>query len=250
MSNLFLGIDYQRDFMDGGKLGVPGALADVSRAARFISRNKKISAIAVSLDTHTARQIFHPCWWADADGNNPPPFTVIKDFNKYRPLFYENETAEYIKILEKNGSAPLTIWPYHCLKGTEGAALAEEFADAVYGHSLRQNSDPIFIIKGEDPLSEMYGIIKPENDSSENVEALNILSKFDKIIIAGEAASHCVLSSVRQILQHLDGKNIFLLTDCVSSIAGFEEATKSAYEELKDKRGLNLVNSEDFSLQD
>lgn len=73
---LFLGIDVQQDFMDNGALGVPGAHGDVERMTKFIYDNMdKIATIAVSIDTHTPHQIFHPCWWVDDDGNNPAPCT-------------------------------------------------------------------------------------------------------------------------------------------------------------------------------
>lgn len=63
---LFLGIDVQQDFMDNGALGVPGAHGDVERMTQFIYNNMdKITNIAVSIDTHTPHQIFHPCWWID-----------------------------------------------------------------------------------------------------------------------------------------------------------------------------------------
>lgn len=75
---LFIGIDVQQDFMDGGALGVSGAHGDVERMTRFIYNNMdKISNIAVSIDTHTPHQIFHPCWWIDENGNNPAPYTPI-----------------------------------------------------------------------------------------------------------------------------------------------------------------------------
>ena len=49
--------------MDNGALGVPGAHGDVERMTQFIYNNMdKITNIAVSIDTHTPHQIFHPCW--------------------------------------------------------------------------------------------------------------------------------------------------------------------------------------------
>ena len=88
---LFLGIDVQQDFMDHGALGVPGAHGDVERMTRFIyDYMEKISNIAVSMDTHTPHQIFHPCWWIDENGEHPAPYTVITlqdlDQGKYRAL--------------------------------------------------------------------------------------------------------------------------------------------------------------------
>ena len=75
---LFLAIDVQQDFMEGGALGVPGSGGDVERMTRFLYENmERISNIAVSLDTHTPHQIFHPCWWIDENGNHPAPNTPI-----------------------------------------------------------------------------------------------------------------------------------------------------------------------------
>ena len=59
---LFIAVDVQQDFIEGGALCVFGATADVHRMTRFIYENmEKISQIAISLDTHTPYQIFHPC---------------------------------------------------------------------------------------------------------------------------------------------------------------------------------------------
>ena len=67
---LFLGIDIQTDFMDNGALGVAGAKQDVIRLSQFLYKHMdKLSKIIVSLDTHEVKQIFHPCWWVDIEGN-------------------------------------------------------------------------------------------------------------------------------------------------------------------------------------
>ena len=79
-NNHLLLIDMQVDFCHpGGSLYVPGALGDVQRVIEFIYRNAgHISQITCSLDSHLPSQIFSPNWWADADGNHPAPFTIIR----------------------------------------------------------------------------------------------------------------------------------------------------------------------------
>lgn len=99
---LFLGIDVQQDFMDNGALGVPGAHGDVERMTRFIYKNMdKISNIAVSIDTHTPHQIFHPCWWIDENGNNPKGGTPITladlDSGKWRAVIHPIESRDYVE---------------------------------------------------------------------------------------------------------------------------------------------------------
>lgn len=112
---LFLGIDVQQDFMDNGALGVPGAHGDVERMTQFIYNNMdKITNIAVSIDTHTPHQIFHPCWWIDENGNNPVPYTPITladlDSGKYRAVIYPRQSRDYVEHLEKDGKKTLCVY--------------------------------------------------------------------------------------------------------------------------------------------
>lgn len=199
---LFLGIDVQQDFMDNGALGVPGAHGDVERMTQFIYNNMdKITNIAVSIDTHTPHQIFHPCWWIDENGNNPAPYTPITladlDSGKYRAVIYPRQSRDYVEHLEKDGKKTLCVWSYHCLQGTSGAAFENQFANMIYFHSVAKKAVTQRLVKGQDPLSEMYGIIKPEYDTKNyiNIDFLNKLENYDKIIIAGEAKSHIVIKA-------------------------------------------------------
>ena len=161
---LFLGIDVQQDFMDNGALGVPGAHGDVERMTQFIYNNMdKITNIAVSIDTHTPHQIFHPCWWIDENGNNPAPYTPITladlDSGKYRAVIYPRQSRDYVEHLENDGKKTLCVWSYHCLQGTSGAAFENQFANMIYFHSVAKKAVTQRLVKGQDPLSEMYGII-------------------------------------------------------------------------------------------
>lgn len=257
---LFIGIDVQHDFMDGGALGVPGAHGDVERMTRFIYNNMdKISNIAVSIDTHTPHQIFHPCWWIDENGNNPAPYTSITladlDSGKWRAVINPRSSRDYVEHLEKDGKKTLVVWSYHCIQGTTGCALENQFANMIYFYSVAKKSVVQRLVKGQDPLSEMYGVIKPEYDTNGyiNLDFLNKIEKFEKIIIGGEAKSHCVMESIKQILEHYENrpevtKKIYILEDCMSIIPGFEDATAQAFGEFKTKYHVNLVNSTDSIL--
>jgi len=201
---LFFGIDVQQDFMDNGALGVSGAHEDVARMTKFIYNNmEKITHISVSIDTHIPHQIFHPCWWIDENGNNPAPYTVITladlDSGKWRPIVEPIKSREYVENLEKNSKKKLCIWTYHCLQGTEGAALENQFANMIYFHSVARKYALNPIVKGQDPLSEMYGIIKPEYDRRGyvNQALLNKFAKFDKIII-GEPSQQKMIDKQQQ----------------------------------------------------
>ena len=254
---LFIGIDVQQDFMEKGALGVPGAHGDVERMTRFIYENMDaISNIAVSIDTHTPYQIFHPCWWIDEQGSNPAPYTTVTladlDSGKWKAVINPIASRDYVGHLEQDGKKTLCIWPYHCIQGTVGCALENQFANMVYFHSVAKKAIVQRLVKGQDPLSEMYGVIKPEYDTKGyiNLDFLNKLEQYDKIVIAGEAKSHCVLESIQQILEYYENRpeitrKIYILEDCMSPIPGFEKVTDSAFETFKRKYQVAIAKSTD-----
>jgi nicotinamidase-related amidase len=254
---LFLGIDVQQDFMDHGALGVAGAQKDVERMTRFIYDNmEKISNIAVSMDTHTPHQIFHPCWWIDENGEHPAPYTMITlkdlDEGRWRAVINPQASREYVKHLEQDAKKALCIWTYHCMQGTTGAALENQFANMIYFHSVARKAVVQRLVKGQDPMSEMYGIIRPEYDTKGymNLEFLNKLERFDKVLIAGEAKSHCVLESIKQILEYYETRpevteKVYVLEDCMSSISGYEDMANQMFEDFRKRYRIHLVKSTD-----
>jgi nicotinamidase-related amidase len=257
---LLIAIDMQQDFMEKGALGVPGSHKDVERLVMWIYANmEKLTQITASIDTHNPFQIFHPCWWMDKDGKNPPPFTAItlKDLDNGTWLAAINPKAsrEYVENLEKLGKKTLVIWPYHCLQGTAGNALENQFANMIYFHSVARKTILDRMVKGFDPMSEMYGIVKAEYDPKNriNIDFLNKLSSYDKIVIAGEAKSHCVLESIQQILDHFQSnsemtKKVYILEDCMSLIPGFEKITEDAFNHFRSQYKVNIVKTDSFGL--
>jgi len=254
---LLLAIDMQNSFMEKGSLGVPGSHGDAERLCRFIySYADRISGITVSLDSHGPLQIFHPVWWKDAEGKNPQPFTVITAADiksgKWRPAVNSEDSLDYVENLERLGKKRLTIWPYHCIKGTIGQSLESMFSNLIYFLSTAKRIPITSVVKGEDPLSEMYGIFKPEYSKTDciNIDLLRSLEKYRKIFIAGEASSHCVLETVKQIAEFYSGdkemtSRVHILTDCMSPIPGFEPGTEREFLSLAEKHGMKLVKSTD-----
>jgi nicotinamidase-related amidase len=259
-SVLLIGIDVQQDFMENGALGVPNSHKDVENLSKFIYNNiDKISQITISIDTHNPFQIFHPCWWIDENGDNPPPLTAITladlDSGKWRAVINPIASREYVENLEKQSKKVLVIWTYHCLQGTSGCALENQFVNMVYFHSVAKKSMTLRLVKGQDPLSEMYGIIKPEYDTKNyiNIDFLNKIESFNKIIIAGEAKDFCVYESIKQILEYYQNKpevtkKIFILEDCCSSVMDTPEQSEIKYTDLKKKYNINIVDSTSLKL--
>lgn len=259
---LLLAIDVQNDFMENiGSLAVQGSKGDVQRLTQWMYRNiESLTQVICSLDCHSMMQIFHPVWWLDREGNHPAPFTIISYEDAANGIWTaangETERSlEYLRNLESAGKKQLCIWPYHCLEGTAGAKLESEFTKMLYFHAAVRNATPKLIYKGQNPYTEMYGIIKAEYDKEYYVNhaVLDAIREYDTIFIAGEASSHCVLASVEQILEHFaDDRSITaritLLEDCMSPIGGFESSTQQQFEELKEKYGVQIRKSTEVTL--
>jgi len=251
---LLFAVDVQRDFMDGGALGVAGSCADVSRLTHFIYDNiTQITSVAATLDTHSLQQIFHACWWRDGQGGVPKPYTIITradlDSGKWRPVFEPEASAEYLEHLESSGQKKLCIWPYHCLEGTSGCALENQFSNMVHFFSLARNSKLRKIIKGTIPATEFYGAFRPEYSPADiftNKELLDEIADYGKIIVAGEAMDYCVYETVKQMLEGLNGREnlpkVFILSDCMSSIQTRETA-EALYTGLAKKYKIQIVKS-------
>ena len=252
-------VDMQRDFMEGGPLGVAGSLGDTERLTRFIYKNMtKITEIAASLDTHSPRQIFHQCWWRGADGQMPEPFTVITEKDakegRWRPLYEKEKSEEYLEYLESGGQKKLIIWPYHCIEGTAGCALENQFSNMIHFFSAARGADLKKIVKGTLPATEFYGIVSPEYDpggSYANRELLGDLRRCDRLVIAGEARDYCVAQSVLQICEAMEKEKkrpeIFIMEDCMSCVGSDTAAVAAAYGAWADKFSFRIVKStEDF----
>ncbi len=258
-------VDVQVDFVhEDGALSVPGAVDDTRRTVEWIYRHvNQITTIAASLDSHIPLQIFFPTWWVDEDGNHPAPFTPISvqdvQSGKWRPLYEEAWSREYVERLEEQAKKLLMIWPYHTLIGTPGHALTPALYEAIAFHAAARRTQPQFLTKGTLPKTEHYSILEPEVKVEGNpmgvlnVEFLNMLKSHDVIYVAGQAKSHCVLETVASLVRHMgegDGalSRIHLLTDCMSSVVhpeiDFEAIANETFARFAE-HGVQLVTSTD-----
>lgn len=264
VKTMLLIVDNQRDFVHAdGALSVPGALEDVERLIDWIYRNAHgISAIGASLDTHTPMMIFHADWWRNESGKHPAPFTQItlEDIKKgiWMPLMDLKWSVQYVDQLEKNAKKNLMIWPNHCIVGTDGQKLVPALAEAIAYHSAARNTQPKFLEKGTVPQVEHYGIFAaevfyPKNPKASglNTEYLDLIAQYDRIYVAGEAKSHCVLETMKQMLSYFASQpdviaKIRFLVDCTSSVVhpsiDFETIAKAELASME-KQGVQMVNS-------
>lgn len=254
---MFLLIDGQKDFCHpSGSLYVGGrsqrgAIEDSARTAAFIYRNMHhLTGITCTLDTHQASQIFVPSFWIDTEGNHVPCFTEITTESvrkgQYRPdpavckMLGENVqpgwltayAEHYCKSLEAAGKYTLMVWPFHCLLGTPGHALLGVLAEAHQFHAWARRTQSWIEVKGGNALTENYSVLGPEVTKTHdnkvigqaNTTFIKTLLGYDAIVIAGQAASHCVKSSIDDLLGNILqqdpalAKKCHILGDCMSAV--------------------------------
>jgi len=243
-----------------------GAIEDSERVTAFLYRNlDAVTEVVVTLDTHTAAQIFHPLFWVDEAGEHPAPHTVIGladvESGRWRvnpelapavsprPGFdVEAWGRYYARRLADGGKYPLVVWPYHSMVGGIGHALVSAVEEAVFFHSVARQSPTRVEVKGRNALTENYSVLRAEvlEDArgtpiaSPNQALVEHLLSFDRVVIAGEARSHCVAWTVEDLLAEVRtrdpglARKFVLLDDCSSAvvvpgIADFTDAAESAF---------------------
>jgi len=261
----------------GGRSG-HGAVEDNARLCQFIYRNLgNISHITATLDTHKTMQVFHAVFFIDKDGNHPAPYTDIhaselRDgkwvFNPalasefdIAPEYGQQMMIHYAEELEKKNKYALTIWPYHAMLGGIGHALVSSVEEALFFYSIARLAQPEMMIKGDTPFTENYSVIGPEVLSGPMDETLGThdqrfiqqLQQYDKLIIAGQAKSHCVAWTISDLLEDIAvtdlelAKKVYLLEDCTSpvvvpGVVDHTDTADAAYERFA-KAGMHVVKS-------
>jgi nicotinamidase-related amidase len=283
-------IDVQRDFCFpngslyvGGRSG-RGAIDDNRRIAEFIYRNLgSITNVTTTLDTHFAYQLFFASFWVDRHDRPLAAFREIESEHiaagEVRPSqamakwlcngnypWLLGQVKHYCDELGRAGKYKLYLWPPHCLLGSDGHALAGVIHEARLFHSYARVAQSWCEVKGGNPFTENYSVMRPEvltrHDgqplAQRNTQFLSTLLTANAVLIAGQAASHCVKSSIDDLLSEIVtrdpalARKVYILTDCMSSVAvpdgkgGFvADFTPQAEDALArfEAAGMNLVRS-------
>jgi nicotinamidase-related amidase len=250
-------IDVQKDFCFpqgslyvGGTTG-RGALDDSARLARFIYANlARLSEITCTLDTHVPFQVFFASFWRDADGAPLEAHRVVTADDvragRARPnpdvaafvcggdtAWLARQALHYCEALERAGKYQLYLWPPHCLIGGEGHNLVGALHAARLFHAFARAAPNGVEIKGSQALTENYSVLAPEVLAAHDGSALGTrnsafverLLRADALIVAGQAASHCVKSTLEDLLDEIRARDprlasrVYVLRDAMSSVA-------------------------------
>jgi nicotinamidase-related amidase len=263
----------------GGRSG-SGAVDDNRRLCEFIYRNLgTITQVSATLDTHQAIQIFHALFLVDSSGNHPDPMTMVsvEDVEngrwKFNPAvanslgisvsYGQQFLLHYTQRLKAKGKYDLTIWPYHAMLGGIGHALVASVEEAIFFHAVARYSQPDFVVKGGNPLTEHYSAIGPEVLTGPNGapiaerdgKFIKALESFDAVAIAGQAKSHCVAWTIDDLLTGIRAQDerlvekVYLLEDCTSPVViprvvDFTDEADEAFRRFAEA-GMHIVRSTD-----
>ncbi len=286
-------IDVQRDFCFpqgtlyvGGRSGT-GAIDDSRRIAEFVYREMgALTSVIPTMDTHFPFQIFTPSFWVDQDGNELLPHDMI-DGNldilrggqptglkaRTNPAMASwlsggnygwllKQAEHYVSELAKGGKYLLYVWPEHCVLGSMGHSLVGVVQEARMFHAYVRGSQNEVEVKGGNPLTENYSVLGPEVVSrwdgkgaigQKNARFVKTLLDYDAVVIAGQASSHCVKSTIDDLLGEIQAKDpelakkVYVLRDCTSAVVvpGVIDFTPQA-EAALDRyaaAGMNIVES-------
>jgi len=268
-----------------GTLVVPGAEDDMGRVATMIKRiGPKFDDITVTLDSHQGVGIERPGWWKRVgDGAAPAPFSILgihpdgkrivtldaangmapteEEYTTHLPSFLHGGgptgegTFGYLKALAANGRYPHVVWTVHCVVGTWGWSIVPVLADALLDWEHSEFGRINYVTKGNNPWTEHFSAVKaevpdPGDPSTQiNTNLIQSLEEADIIPVTGEALSHCVANSVRDVGDCFSDpkyvSKLVLLTDASSNVGGFEFLGDAFMQEMLAK-GMQTSTTVDF----
>jgi len=268
----------QQQVVHDGELCVPGAWEDMERVANLVSRlTDKLYEIHVTLDSHHPLHIAHPMYFRSVlDGSPPNPFTIMREeSNKIIGSAFDangnpsdvgefitslrqelQPTLEYLVELRNGGRYPHCIWPPHCLIGTPGHNVVQPLFDALHEWEVKHVGAIVdFVTKGSNYRREHFSAVKAEVIDTEddttalNTDFINTVMEADEILLCGEALSHCLANTVRDMANSFKDDSFIqkcvLLTDGSSNVPGFDQFGTDFVSEMT-ARGMKTATCADY----
>ena len=255
-------IDPQVDFHPGGSLAIKTADDDADRIGQMLQDHAAdIAAVHITLDSHQRMHIAHGLFWKDNGGDPPPPYTIISHDDvksgKWKPVREEfgDWALQYVKGLETSSregveAFPLCIWPEHCIIGSPGHNIVPPVLDGLRAWVEEKKEAVDYVLKGQNCFTEMYSALRAEVEvpgdkkTHLNNSLINKLLRRERVLVCGQAKSHCVNFTVRDLVANWPAEElhrIYLLEDGMSSVPGFEGNGEAFIADMK-AAGLGVVS--------
>lgn len=254
-------IDPQNDFCDipGAALPVTGANADMTRLAALMKQARdKLGDITVTLDSHASVGIERTTFWTTADGQPVAPFTQIAESDVRAGRFVPRDRQRlpdvlaYLAALERGGRYQLVVWPVHCVIGTWGHNIHEAVAAELAAWEQATQRTALRVLKGLNPMTEQYSAVQAEVPDARDPQTLPNRTLIERarpsgglLLVAGEAASHCVASTMEHLFTALTANErarVVILSDCMSPVGSFEAQAGKFYVQAR-AQGARVMTS-------
>lgn len=273
--HLLIGIDYELDFADDGRLPVKGMYDDLARFCERVIKGvleEYHTDYIFSFDKHPPHVIHGDTWWKDELGN-PPDLTLpvqmrLDDPNPRRPVFMCNyldgrksnpvfpttmkaHTLTYAKHLQATGQGDIWVFTSHCREGTDGVCLPAALMEIIEWASVARGIQPIYLYKGMIAEVDWFGPFRPCMDVPTHPQGglqtqyLDYIKACKTTEFAGEAEDFCVNWGVRQALEYYGGqpdilKRINFIGNCTSAIVPNSQVVKDLHA-FMDEKGINVI---------
>lgn len=130
-----------------------------------------------------------------------------------------------VRKLAENKRFTLVVWPDHCLLGSSGHAVVPKLHTSLMSWVDARSRAVEYVLKGNNVLTEHYSAMQADVLRDDDPRTLfnntvfQRLRKSDRVIICGQALSHCVAFTTRDLVNHWpegERQKLVLLTDCAS----------------------------------
>lgn len=261
-------IDPQNDFMDidGAALPVIGAANDMTRVSNLIDKvGDDFYDIQITLDSHHNYHIAHPMFFVNSSNEHPNPGTQIsvKDIKdgiwRAKIQSHQSLLLEYVEQLKANGKYELTIWNPHCLIGSWGHQIYGPLFKSLSDWEIRNTAIVGKTTKGSNWSTEHYSAIqadiaRPDDPSTQlNTNLIQTIIDSDRTYFSGEASSHCLANTVRDIVDNFGTASLdklYLIENAMSAVVipnvvSFQSLADDFFKDMKGK-GLNTCTVDDI----
>ncbi len=119
---------------------------------------------------------------------------------------------DYCEQLERRGRYQLYLWPPHCLLGSRGHTMVGVVQEARLFHAYARRAEAEIEIKGTSLLTEHYSVLGAGDRHGARRHAARDgvftlaekLMAADRLVIAGQASSHCVKNTLEDLLRWIE----------------------------------------------
>lgn len=240
-NSLLLIIDPQNDFVDKlGKLYVEGAEKAIENITQFLVKNIDcFKDIVITQDTHQRFHISSQYFW---DERIKPGTIITKDdikSVKYIPIASREEIDYDLMFEGIDKYGPITIWPSHCIEGTNGHAIPLKLMREVNNWGIRKRRSYIIQKKGDIPVLESFSALTEERIFG--IKPFWRNQKYDKVYVCGFCKDYCVGYTIIDLIRTGDYEDKLVFVEPGMSSITKDSKILDVYEKAIEEHGATKI---------